>query len=104
MTRVRLRSAYYIIFDVAEGDIPTDAILARLINFPIDSHALAVAVIDNIMPPNMIVILGNEPSDGSDLSNASDTSRSRVNHQGDPPAGVVDADNNCPNAVIRDNR
>jgi hypothetical protein len=90
MTRVRLRHQYQF-FDVAEGDIPADAILDRLIDLPIGSHVRAVAVINNIMLPSIVVFRGNEPSDDrSDKSNWTDSSRSQVTHPGDPPTGVAD--------------
>jgi hypothetical protein len=83
----------YKVFGVADGDIPADVILDRLINLPIGSHARAVAVINTIMLPSMIGIRGNEPSDVSDMSSQSAVSRPRGNHPGHPPANVRDGTN-----------
>jgi hypothetical protein len=84
-----LRDQYNLLFGVADGDIPADVILDRLINLPIGSHAQAVDVINIIMVPSIIVTRANAASvESSDLS--SHGGGSSLRDPGHPPADVAD--------------
>jgi hypothetical protein len=89
-TRVRLR-LLYAVFGVAEGGIPDDAILDRLLNLPLGNHPLALQVIHTV---SLGIIGGNEPEGElvSDVSVDIGVPNPQVPHPGaDPPAAGVAA-------------
>jgi hypothetical protein len=99
MTEVELRSQY-LIYQVAEDDIPSDAI-GELMNLSIGSRALAVAYIrDHHISLVTIDVRGNDQL-GDGTSDLSPDGVAAAGHQGGLPQNDVPENNAAENAAAR---